>query len=705
MPQDFIIGIDIGGTCTDCVVLDRAGSATVAKAFSTPPDFSQGIVDSIAIAAGELDLSSRALLDSTWLFLHSTTVAENAMVDGNFSTPGLITTSGFGDTLFASRGGYGRWSGLTDEEKRNPIDTAKPAPLVPRSHIRTVRERIDREGDVVFPLDQEQLRDAVRELAELDVDAIGVCLLWSFANPEHEDSTRAAIASAYPDVFVTLSHEIAPIVGEYERTSTVALNAGLGPVVNSYLSNLVDRLQEEGFAGGALVMQAHGGLISAEQARERPVGMIESGPVSGLMGSRRLGERMGIRNIISADMGGTTFKVGVVRDGLIDYQHESMVFRYHYSLPKVDIVSLGLAGGSVIWFDENTGAPRIGPRGAGSYPGPVVYGHGGTECTITDVDAVLGYLNPDFFLGGRAALDLGAARAAVAEQVAEPLGRTIDDAAAAMYRLANTYIYDLLHRTTVQRGLDPRSFSLFSTGGTAGMHLPAIAEELGIHSVVVPQTAAVHGAFGLVTSDVVHEEILARPMREPVDPASVQRVLDELHASVADQLAEDGFEGELVDISRSVDMRYRRQVHEVNVPLRGAADRAVDSALLAELHADFESRYRERYGQGSTFRGAGVELATFRVRGSGRVERPEPGVWPDDPVPLGDALVERRAAYVPDLGRIEEVPAYDFGRLRTGNVVDGPALIWSPVTTVVLGSRQRARVDPHLNLVIGGEDT
>jgi N-methylhydantoinase A len=701
--HDFIIGIDIGGTCTDCVVLDRAGRATIAKAFSTPPDFSQGIVDAIGVAAADLELTSRELLDSTWLFMHSTTVAENAMVDGNFSTPGLITTSGFGDTLFASRGGYGRWSGLTDEEKRNPIETSKPAPLVPRANIRTVRERVDREGVVVHPIDAEQLERAVRELVDLDVEAIGVCLLWSFANPDHEEAVREAIRRARPDLFVTVSHEIAPIVGEYERTSTVALNAGLGPVVARYLDNLLSRLRDEGFGGGTLVMQANGGLISAEGAGVRPVGMIESGPVSGLMGSRRLGERMAVPNIISADMGGTTFKVGVVRDGGIEYQHESMVFRYHYALPKVDIVSLGLAGGSVIWFDERTGSPRIGPRGAGSYPGPVVYGHGGTECTVTDVDAVLGFLSPDFFLGGRESLDIDAAREAVAEQVAEPLGRPLLEAAAAIYSLANTYIYDLLHRTTVQRGLDPRSFTLFSTGGTAGMHLPAIAGELGVPSVVIPHSASVHGAFGLVTSDVVHEEIIARPMREPADPAAVQRVLDGLRESVVRQLNEDGFAGDQVRIDRSVDMRYRRQVHEVNVPVRGSAERPIDSTVLAELHEDFESRYRERYGQGSTFRGAGVELATFRVRGAGHVKRPEPGVFDDDPTPLDEALVETRPVFLPDRGSLEQVPAYDFTRLGTGTRVSGPALIWSPVTTVVVGSEQRAGVDPHRNLVIERE--
>jgi len=340
-------------------------------------------------------------------------------------------------------------------------------------------------------------------------------------------------------------------------------------------------------------MQAHGGLLSAARAAERPVGLIESGPVSGLMGCKRLGDLMGYRNIINADMGGTTFKVGVVRDGLIEYQHESQVLRYHYALPKMDIVSLGVAGGSIIWFDPRTGAPRIGPRGASSYPGPISYGHGGLEPTVTDVDAILGFMNAKYFLGGREALDVERARAIFSEQVADRLGLSVLEAAGAIYRLANSYIYDLLHRTTVQRGLDPRSFVLFSTGGTAGMHLPAIGEKLGVQRVIIPHSASVHGAFGLMTSDVVHEELIARPVRDP-EPDAVSRLFEELSGRVLDQLVSDGLNASEISLTRSVDMRYRRQVHEVTVPVRN--DGEITGQELADLREDFEALYRERYG-------------------------------------------------------------------------------------------------------------
>jgi N-methylhydantoinase A len=693
----FVVAIDIGGTCTDCVVLDADGTATVAKAFSTPPDFSRGILDVLEIAAGELDTSREELLRSTWLFLHSTTVAENAIVDGTLAPAGLITTKGFADTLAATRGGFGRWSGLTEEEKRNPIHTQKMPPLIDRSRIEAVEERVDRSGTAVVALADDEAGRAVDKLLEHDIDAIGVSLLWSFVNPDHEIALRKAIHARNPDVFVTLSHELAPVVGEYERTSTVALNARLGPVVRNYLGNLLDGLTDNGFAGKLLVMQAHGGLLSVKDAAERPVGMIESGPVSGLMGCKRIGALIGFKDIISADVGGTTFKVGAVRDGRIEYQHESQVLRYHYALPKMDIESLGVAGGSVIWFDERTGTPRVGPRGAGSYPGPICYGHGGTEPTVTDVDAILGFMNADYFLGGREGLQIDKARAAFEEQVADRLGLPVLEAAGAIYKLANSYIYDLLHRTTVQRGFDPRKFVMFSTGGTAGMHLPTVAGDLGVSRVIIPHAASVFGAFGLVTSDIVHEELLARPMRNP-DPAVLEEIFEGLSAKVLQQLEGDSLSGEDVEVTRSVDIHYRRQVHEVTVPLRGNG--AVDADALVNLRDDFEALYRERYGEQSTLPGAEIELVTFRVRGSGSVAQPDLRQLDEgSPDPRG-AVVEEREIYLPAAGGQITVSCYDLERLQPGAEVSGPAVVWSPITTVVLPDGYRARVDGYRNLVM-----
>jgi N-methylhydantoinase A len=693
----YVVAIDIGGTCTDCVVLQEDGTSTVAKAFSTPPDFSLGIVDALAVVAIELGTTLEELLASTQLFLHSTTVAENAIVDGTLAPAGLITTHGFSDTLAATRGGFGRWSGLTEEEKRNPIETNKVPALIDHTRIKTVRERVDRNGNAVFALDAAEAEQVVDDLLGLEVDAVGVCLLWSFANPAHELALRQAIQTRRPNMFVSLSHELAPVVGEYERTSTVALNARLGPVVTRYLASLADRLADNGFSGNLLVMQAHGGLLPADHATERPVGVIESGPVSGLMGCKRLGGLIGCSNIISADMGGTTFKVGVVRDGLIEYQHESQVLRYQYALPKMDVVSLGLAGGSVIWFDDRTSTPRVGPRGAGSYPGPVCYGHGGDEPTVTDVDAILGFMNARYFLGGREHLDIERASHVFEDQVAARLGMPLLEAAGAIYRLANSYIYDLLHRTTVQRGLDPRNFVLFSTGGTAAMHLPTIGQELGVQKVVVPHSASVHGAFGLVTSDVVHEELLARPTRSP-DPAQINALFSELTDRVLSQLDRDGFSPAEAEITRSIDIHYRRQVHEVTVPVRAAGPLTHDNLLA--LREDFETLYRERYGAESTLPNAEIELVTFRVRGSGRLSQPHLRRHEELGADTSAAIVERREVYLPVERTLATVECFDLDLLRPGAEIPGPAVLWSSITTVVLPAGHTGRLDSYRNLVI-----
>lgn len=696
--MDYVVGIDIGGTCTDCVVVDAEGNVTLGKAFSTPPDFSRGILDAIAVAADELGVKRQAVLADTRLFLHSTTVAENAVVDGTLAKAGVITSRGFDHSLFAMRGGYGRWSGLTEDEKRNPIETDKLPPIVGPQLIRTVRERVDVHGQILRAADESDLEAAVRELLAEDVDALGVSFLWSFANPANEERAEALIKRIAPDVFLTVSHKIAPIVGEYERTSTVALNARLGPVIGRYLDNLRAGLEAEGFDGILLVMQAYGGLLPFAEAAESPVGMIESGPVSGLVGSQGLGRLIGERNIIAADMGGTTFKVGVVRDGLTEYQRESMVLRYHYALPKMDVVSLGLAGGSIISVDERTGSPRIGPRSAGSYPGPICYGHGGDEPTITDVDAILGYLNPDYFLGGREQLDIGLARRRFEQQIAEPLGLPVIDAAAAMYKLANSLFFDLLHKTTVQRGLDPRDFSLFSFGGTAGMHVAAYGEELGVREIVIPHSASVHGAFGLITSDIAHEDQITVPMHAPVDLERVRGIFDELGGRMSAQLEGEGFSDDRITLRRSIDMRYRRQVHILTVPVAGDGD-LTDESLEQTIEL-FERLYEEKYGKESAYREAGIELVSFRLRGEGSVRKPDfrvEDVGDDD---AEHAVVKTVQAWIDRTGRVEEVKGYDFGRMKPGNVLVGPAIVWTPITTLVAAPGQRVSVDEYKNLVI-----
>jgi N-methylhydantoinase A len=693
----FAIAIDIGGTCTDCVVVDEGGRFKLSKTFSTPPDFSVGIINGLELLASAVGEDIEGLLAETSLFLHSTTVAENAIVDGTMATAGLITSTGFEDTLYAMRGGYGRWSGLSELEKRDPVRTSKPPPLIPRALIRGIDARGTPEREQ-RNLDEAAVERAVVALLDSGVESLGICLLWSFVSPEIESRVEAVAKRLRPDVFVSASHRIAPTLGEYERTSTTALNARLGPVVTNYLQSLHRGLRDRGFSGVFLVMQAYGGLLPSSEASARPVGMIESGPVGGVIGSKVVGEWVGARDVIAADMGGTTFKVGVVRDGAIEYERDSMVLRYHFAAPKLDIASLGLAGGSVVSVDPVTGVPQLGPQSAGSFPGPVCYGNGGTEPTVTDVDAILGYLNPAFFLGGDRPLDVPAARRAFGEKVADPLNMTLEEAAAQIYRLANSHIYDMLHRTTIQRGLDPRGFTLVSIGGTAGMHVMSYAAKLGVKRVIVPSTASVHSAAGLLFSDIVHEEQTTQPMRLPADPDTVQVVFEELASRVHSQFEVDGFELRDVHIARSIDMRYARQAHIVTVPIDG--DMSFDAPALDKTVDRFEDLYRQRYGADSGLRDAGIELVGFRLRGTGSVQKPVmPIADRGGPDPTG-ALIEKRRAWNDDLGMYKEVDGYSFDLLRPGNVIQGPAIVWTPITTIVLRSSDIGEMDERANLLL-----
>lgn len=695
--MNYIVGVDIGGTFTDVVVVDAKGKVTLGKTFSQPSNFSEGVIKGIGIAARQLGISPADLLGNTGLFLHSTTIAENAIVGGALDKGGLLVTRGFEDTLFIMRGGYGRWSGLSDDEKKDPINQDKPPPVIPLQMIRGIKERTDSGGQIIARVDENEVIKAVENLLKTGAEAIGVSFLWSFRNPENENIVKRVINQLHPGLFLTISSEIAPTLGEYERTSTVALNACLGPLVSNYLGNLKKKLEENGFRGTMLVMQAYGGLLTAEEAASRCVGMIESGPVSGLVGSKLLGDRLGFKDIIATDMGGTTFKVGVVKEGTIEYQREPTVFRYHYALPKMDIVSIGIAGGSVISLDPRTNAPRIGPRSAGAYPGPVCYGFGGKEPTLTDVDLILGYLNPGFFLGGSKELDIEKASHIFKSTIADPLGMDIMKAAGAIYRLANSLIYDLVHKMTVARGVDPRGYLLFAFGGTAGMHAAAFARELDVRGVVIPHSASVHGAFGLVSADLVYEEQITRPLREPVNPQEINDIFSRLAGKVTRKLRQDGYKGK-VNLQKSIDMRFRRQVHLVTTPVnvKGPLNRA----QLEKTCNLFVELYKKRYGQDSAFREAGIELVSFKARGTRQLKKPQVrGQKLAGPVAKA-AFLGTKKAYFDDGGKVIAARTYDFEKLLPGNVVEGAAIIWTPITTIVINPGQKAHCDQYKNILI-----
>ncbi len=698
-PAGYVVAVDVGGTCTDCVVFRDGEPFRFGKALSTPPNFAQGVLDSVRVTAASMGMDLEDLLKETRLFLHGSTVVDNTIFTRDGARTGLITTAGFEDTLLVTRGAYGRWSGQPEEAIKHPVASSRPESLVPYSRIVGVRERVDYKGAVLEPLNEEEVAAAVATLVgQQQVEAISVCLLWAFRNAAHEQRVREIIRDLAPDVHVAISSDVAPVPGEYERSSATVIDAYVGRVTRDYLSELTDFLGQHGYHGALLVMQGYGGLVPVMEAASRPIGMLECGPAAGVVGARYLADILGDPNTIAADMGGTTFKVAVIQDGGFEYAREPMVDRYHYVASKIDLQSIGAGGGSIVAVDPKTRRPTIGPASAGSRPGPVCYGLGGDRPTLTDVAAILGYMDPGTFLGGTMQLDIEKATHVFREQVAEPLGMDVPAAAAGIYRVAVAKIADLIRNVTVERGLDPRDFALQSFGGSGGLFAAAYAQDLAIGRIVVPNTASVLCAFGMVASDVLHDYSVVHPMALPVEPSAVNVLLEPMADRARKQLAAEGFGAGQTALEWSVELRYRRQVHQVSTPLAG--DLPVTDAMLERLQADFEQAYERRYGPGSSYRGAGIELVAFRLKARGLMRRPN-----IEPVAIGGsdpsgAERGRRPILVSEDGAMRAVTVYDFEKLRPGNVVTGPTVIHSPVTTIVIHSNQIGRMDGLRNILV-----
>ena len=524
-----------------------------------------------------------------------------------------------------------------------------------------------------------------------------VCL-WSIANDAHEKAVAGVIRRRHPGIHVSCSSDVAPFLGEYERTATTIFNAYIGPPIASYLRNLQQSLADRGLGSDPLVMQAYGGMLSIEATSRRAIGALESGPAAGVVGSKFIGDLIGEPNVLAADMGGTTFKVSLVRNGVIERDYQPVFERYRILAPKIWVASIGAGGGSIAWIDPTAGLLKVGPQGAGAAPGPVAYGLGGTEPTVCDADVALGYLNPDYFLGGRLSLNKEGAMAAVEERIAKPLGMSVVDAAGGIFRIINAHMSDLIRRCTVERGYDPREFTMVAMGGSAPVHVARCALQLGVRKVVVPLTASVHAATGLISADVTYEYGMSDHVVAPLDPVRLNAGFETLRARAAADLAGAGFRDDGTEILRSVDMRYRYQVNEINVPVPGREP--VGVADLEQLYARFDDLYEQSFGQGAGYPEAGREMLSLRVTAIGKLARPavhKSAAAPGDP---REARKETRQAYFEEYGDFAPTDVYDFGRLSPGAGIAGPAIIETPVTTIVVNPNDRAEMDAFRNIVI-----
>lgn len=679
-PRRLRVGVDSGGTFTDVCVFDEAsGALHVWKVGSTPGDPSEGIVGGVVEALGD-----GADAASVVHFGHGTTVATNALIQKRGARTGLLTTAGFRDVLEIRR---------QTRPDLYDLQTEKPPILVPRDLRLEVRERVLFDGSVAVDLDEAGVRAAARRLRGEGVQAVAVCLLFSFLHPAHEARIRDILAEEFPDAFVSVSHEIAPEFREYERTSTVVVNAYLGPIMRSYIARLRPRLTAAGIGAAPYLTQSNGGVISAEVAQRQPVRTILSGPAAGVMGALALARAARHPNLITFDMGGTSSDVALIEDGEPRMEGSAEVHGYPLKVPMLGIHTVGAGGGSIARIDQ--GLLKVGPASAGAVPGPACYARGNAEPTVTDANVALGILNQSHLLGGRMPINAAMARLAIA-RLADGLGITTLAAARGIMRVVVANMAKAVRVISVEKGYDPRDFTMMAFGGAGPIHAALLARELGIPRVLVPKYPGIMCALGLLLSDLRTDFSLTRyvTLDEQALPALAEG-FTELDGRAAAWFDEEGLEAGQRGIVHALDMRYGGQGYELTVPWPEAAD---PTRRLEMLRRHFESAHRQAYGYVADTEP--IQVTTLRLQATGRVPKAALTPAPALAGTVADARIGTRTVSLwPEAGDLA-TPVYDRDRLGPGHVLHGPAIIEQMDATTLLLPGQRAAIDPYLNIVI-----
>jgi N-methylhydantoinase A len=707
----FILGVDVGGTFTDVCAVAPDGVVHTAKAPTTPQDLTQGVLAGLTLVAGQAGLTLPELLRATSKLAHGTTQTSNVMFTWTGAVTGLITTQGFADEILIMRA-RGRVAGVGLAGRRHLRSTDKPPQIVPRRRIAEIAERIDHRGRVLVAADRVDIAAAVERLLASGVESIAVSLLWAHENPAHELLVEEVVAQRAPGLHVSLSHRLASVVGEYERTATAVVNAFVAPTLEQYLSRLGTQLADLGLAVPLLILQASGGVMPASATV--PVHTIESGPAAGMVAVSALSRAVGRPNIIATDVGGTTFKVGLLVGGEWQVARETIINQYSLILPMIDLVSIGAGGGSIAWADG--GRLRIGPRSAGSEPGPACYGWGGTEPTVTDADLVLGFLDPATFLSGTLTLHKDLAEKAIRSAVADPLfGGDVIAAAAGIRQVVDAQMGDLVHKVTIERGYDPRDFAMVAYGGSGPLHAAGYGSAIGIAAIIVPHAATAYSAYGAAASDIRHYGQRSVPADLLADDSALAAAYAALEAAGRQVVSQQAAGETGISATRWADMRFERQLHDVRVPLGGAgpatavpasAVPATDAPELGapvtagRLGAAFVARYRALFGANAVLPGARPVLLRIGVETTGAIAKPALPVLPLAGQDPAAALRGNRPVYWPELGAWQDTPVYDGTRLTHGHQIAGHAIIEQPGTTVVVPAGARADIDARGNTVI-----
>jgi N-methylhydantoinase A len=680
------VAADIGGTFTDVVLFDETdASLRLAKTLSTPADLARGVRDGLVKAA--------IPLDKVLSLIHGSTIVVNAVVERQGAKTALITTKGFRDVYEIGR--------INRPESFNPR-FRKHRPLVPREMIFEVTERMLADGSVRTPFNEQEAREVARIIKEEGVEAVAVLFLHSYRAPEHELRMCEILRETDGNLFISASHELSREYREYERTSTVAANAYVGPKVSKYLGDLERGLERDGFKGSLMIMQSNGGLSDVELARRQCIQMMESGPAGGVVGTMAYCEILGLEAAIAFDMGGTTAKSCVIRRGEPSLSPDYFIGGYNEGLairiPVLDIIEVGTGGGSIAWLDEG-GALHVGPRSAGAEPGPVSYGRGGVEPTVTDANVVLGRLSPERFLGGEMRLDQKAAEAALRERLADPLSVTLERAASGMLQVATSAMANAVRHVTLERGLDPRDFTLVAYGGGGPLHAASVAKELSIGSVIIPQVPGHFSALGMLMADFRRDYV--QTLFKRLDDLEMEELEEEFRTLEAEghaALERSGIPSDRIFFERAADMRYVGQEHAVAVRMPASA---ADESARVEIKRRFDEAHELRYSHSAPEEAA--DIVSLRVSAIGRLAKPAfPMILAGAALPPADAERGARPVIFEGHGAVT-ARVFDRALLRAGNVIQGPAIIEEVASTTVVEPGDSVTVNRygHLMMKIG----
>ncbi|MEE9271104.1 MAG: hydantoinase/oxoprolinase family protein [Candidatus Krumholzibacteria bacterium] len=686
--MQYKLGIDVGGTFTDFILISESGDTSIHKTLSTPEDPSVGVLSGIRDLAENTNQNIDELIGRIETIVHGTTVATNALLTLRGARTALVTTAGFRDALEMRRG-------IREEQYNNHYRNV--VPLIPR-HLRlTVNERVDREGNVITPLDEFELAPIADRLKKEKVEAVAICFMNAFKNSVHEEKTIRFLRERLPSCFITASAQVLPSIRFYERVSTTAVNAFIGPVVADYLGNLTRKLDAVEFGGTLLIMQSNGGVVTPEVVETAPAVTVLSGPAAAPTAGAFYANLLGYKNCITIDMGGTSFDASLVIDNQCVTSTDGSINRYKIALPALDIATIGAGGGSVGWID-NGGLLQMGPQSAGAVPGPICYDKGGTLPTCTDADLLLGYLNPDFFAGGTITLNVEQTKRELNEQIASRLNLPLLEAAAGMYRIINSNMAQGVRQVSIEKGHDPREFLIIVAGGAGPIHAGEICKELEIPMFVVPDVASIFCAAGMLLGDLKHDYVhsyLASFCH--IDREHFLGLYEKMKEEGTATLLKEGVGRNDIDLYPVLDLRYVGQYHEVQLPVSWED---IASHDLDSIQKAFHAEHNSLFGYSLEKEGTEIELINVRLRVIGRTEKPKFTGGTGSPTSLERALKSKRHVYIPETDAVEEVTVYNGDLPLGGNTIAGPAVIEKINTSIFVSANYDCVIDDYGTFIV-----